>query len=166
MAAPPLSYFRKYSRVIFGRLRSRVETSRLLACWIVSASFFSSEDDCAHRKETSIRNGRLRMVRRMSRIDSGMKDYANDLINLQELQIDRGADVQDLSCGTQAPCLLVNAEDDDVVRFFILGKQVIAGGINLKTARNLTLRGNVFDLGQGAFLGIDGECRNAVVPAI
>src|SRR5215469_1743517 len=90
----------------------------------------------------------------------------NRSFHLQELHAHRRGDFELLAGGGELAGLLVDAKHDDVVRFLIGGKQILAGGIEFEAARNLAARWDVIDLGQRALPTIDGENRDAVVSAV
>jgi len=62
------------------------------------------------------------------------------LLDRQEFHAHRRSYFDSLSGGCQAPTLLVDAEDHNIVGLLILGKQELSGWIDLEAAWGLALR--------------------------
>jgi hypothetical protein len=105
IGAPPPSFFRKNSRLTFGKLRSNDDTIRLFARRIAAFSVLLVDDGCGHKQTVSSRTQRLRIICRMPLLDTSRLREAH------ALEVTTGAGVVPLKpdCRKQANELSTSA---------------------------------------------------------
>src|SRR5260370_10854317 len=86
--------------------------------------------------------------------------------NRHECYRNRRRRLEYLAGWSQAACLRVNAENNNVIGFLIGCEQIRASRVNRKIAWRLTLRRNVFYGREGTGGGINIKDGNAVMPTV
>ena len=92
--------------------------------------------------------------------------FALTLLDRYEFNADWKRHRQNLACWSQVAGLLIDLEDHDVVAVLVGCQQVAAAGSDLKVARCLATRGDVFQQFRCTGCGIEGEDGKAIVPAV
>src|ERR1700681_1875904 len=92
--------------------------------------------------------------------------YSNELLLFHEFHAHRGSNIQHLPRRCQPARFVVDSQYHDVVGLLVCGEEKLASRIDLETARDLALGGSVFNRGEYAFAGVDGEHGDRVTSAV